>query len=197
MLHSSPYAAQFPVRVLPWRAVWSSASACQTLHRPIPPFQPFIYRLAADSISSCCFRHRVFLCIRNVPLTILRFRVTLSLQSLSLLWLLVPGSPNITISVQALLLFSVTYVLYLNNCSDFRRKPVRASNIGYTFGCLHEGLGKRFGCAAGASPRSGAVTSRPGTVQPPGSVTSCRGRVSRSCWTAAGSRPAVFGRPPG
>ena len=73
-----------------------------------------MYRLAADSISSCCFRHRVFLCIRNVPLTILRFRVTLSLQSLSLLWLLVPDSPNITISVQALLLFSVTYVLYLN-----------------------------------------------------------------------------------
>ena len=70
------------------------------------------------------------------------------------------------------------------------RGSVRASNIGYTFGCLHEGLGKRFGCAAGASPRSGAVTSRPGTVQPPGSVTSCRGRVSRSCWTAAGSRPA-------
>ena len=130
MLHSSPYAAQFPVRVLPWRAVWSSASACQTLHRPIPPFQPFIYRLAADSISSCCFRHRVFLCIRNVPLTILRFRVTLSLQSLSLLWLLVPGSPNITISVQALLLFSVTYVLYLNTGTVFfRQSRSRAQNF--------------------------------------------------------------------
>ena len=46
LLHPSPYASQLLVRVLPWRAVRSSASTLQTLSRPIPPFQPFMHRLA-------------------------------------------------------------------------------------------------------------------------------------------------------
>ena len=42
------------------------------------------------------------------------------------------------------------------------RGSVQASNIGYTFGCLHEGLGKRLGVRCGGQPpqRRGHITPR-------------------------------------